>query len=1353
MSAIKKISVDSELYNIEDSRVDNIAEQIPDASTETKGLVQIGEGITVSDGVISVDAALPIEVVPEYEGGTLIATISQGENEWLIYAPQGGQGDTVTYSSAPQTGTTKLLGTLTINNVPYYINEEAVVVSDTLNAGTTIATITCGNQSWTIKAPAETDPIFLASPAANISAADITAWNNKSDFSGNYNDLTNKPVIPTTTSNLVNDSGFITSAQAGDTVSYNQTLGSGVQIGTITINGSTTTIYAPSGGSPSGGDTVSWSGNYTSSTGTQIGTLTISGVNNPIYGPNPGDTVAYSASVATGTALGTLTIDGTTHTIYAPTVPSNVGAFTNDAGYVTSADVSMQMGNELAGVAFTGSYENLADVPEDLSDFNNDTGFITSAALSGYVTSADVATQMQNTLAAVAFDGEYKSLTDAPEELSNFANDVGYITSAALADYVTSADTADFITSADIADCLTSADIAVTQVQSAGTKIATITVDNTSTDLYAPTGGGGGDTVTYTNSAYTGVSGTRPSIGTISINSVDVGITMPPVETFIQTGSWTSEKQQGFRIGNNEYYLDAPEEEDPVFTASPAHDLTSADVAELQGKDEELHFYSTNEFTITITPGSAKWNGKLQQYSTYWNDISKTGTTTCISNAGSVVYPDGVTRTGYHLALRGIGNTTITGGIGNNHTIFTYSGSAPVEIYGNINALLDKKASKITTVGYDAFPFLFQNWTQLTKAPDMPALKVGYNAYRCMYMGCTALTEAPELPATDLGICAYYGMFQDCTSLIKAPAVLPAEKLLNAVYYSMFNGCTALTEAPTILAEEMEWKTNHGITGGSYGACESMFSGCTYLAKVQSVLKTMVLTNYCYKSMFYNCRQLKIAPALPATTLAEGCYYGMFNSCSNIENIPVLPTTTLPNECYRQMFPIRVYTSSTDEHSISYSIPSQSGAITVGTNSLTDMFKDENGQAFTPSTQTAYYMAQGKVQTSGIVARSGKYYIYPDGITQVDDKVAQGITNPVTGKAVYNAIQNIPTGANWLATSAQTGYISNKPSIESGTGTGAVIIGNPNTIATGQYSVSEGNGQAKALYAHAEGDSTNATGTGSHAEGLMCTAQGSYSHAEGGFARAIASCSHAEGEDTEIRTSAGHVQGMYNIIDNNGILLDIVGNGTDNARSNAEATDINGNKYIAGGLWLRNTTWTTTSAGVAANGIRIDYLDTNVVDSQETYPEDGYGVLASYQYLEDDGEGGWYVEKDYTSWYSAANLVENGLSKLPACYVNGGTYYEECNHIQRAPYDADGGTWVLKAFCYIDYYEDDGSGNWMPVYAMKYEWVKESDTTPWDEPYPEEDPPSAGGGDEPDPEDPGDEPIEEDPVEEDPEGE
>ena len=63
----------------------------------------------------------------------------------------------------------------------------------------------------------ETDPVFSSSVAASITAADISAWNNKSDFSGSYNDLTDKPTIPTVPTNVsefTNDAGYLTSHQS-----------------------------------------------------------------------------------------------------------------------------------------------------------------------------------------------------------------------------------------------------------------------------------------------------------------------------------------------------------------------------------------------------------------------------------------------------------------------------------------------------------------------------------------------------------------------------------------------------------------------------------------------------------------------------------------------------------------------------------------------------------------------------------------------------------------------------------------------------------------------------------------------------------------------------------------------------------------------------------------------------------------------------------------------------------------------------------------------------------------------------------------------------------------------------------
>ena len=75
------------------------------------------------------------------------------------------------------------------------------------------------NDSGYITNSEEDDPVFTASAAYGIQSSDITNWNNKSDFSGNYNDLTNKPTIPSAgTSNPLMDG----TASAGSASTYSK---------------------------------------------------------------------------------------------------------------------------------------------------------------------------------------------------------------------------------------------------------------------------------------------------------------------------------------------------------------------------------------------------------------------------------------------------------------------------------------------------------------------------------------------------------------------------------------------------------------------------------------------------------------------------------------------------------------------------------------------------------------------------------------------------------------------------------------------------------------------------------------------------------------------------------------------------------------------------------------------------------------------------------------------------------------------------------------------------------------------------------------------------------------------------
>lgn len=87
---------------------------------------------------------------------------------------------------------------------PQTINEN-ITPQENINVETT--------DGWYEKSYTETDPVYSSSAASTITTSDITNWNNKSDFSGDYDNLTNKPTIPSKTSDLTNDSGFLTEHQ------------------------------------------------------------------------------------------------------------------------------------------------------------------------------------------------------------------------------------------------------------------------------------------------------------------------------------------------------------------------------------------------------------------------------------------------------------------------------------------------------------------------------------------------------------------------------------------------------------------------------------------------------------------------------------------------------------------------------------------------------------------------------------------------------------------------------------------------------------------------------------------------------------------------------------------------------------------------------------------------------------------------------------------------------------------------------------------------------------------------------------------------------------------------------------
>ena len=222
--------------------------------------------------------------------------------------------------------------------------------------------------------------------------------------------------------------------------------------------------------------------------------------------------------------------------------------------------------------------------------------------------------------------------------------------------------------------------------------------------------------------------------------------------------------------------------------------------------------------------------------------------------------------------------------------IYFSNPSVKVACTGDIRTLLDYETYETVKTSQAQFCSLFEDCTQLTSAPDLPATELYDYCYNSMFKGCTSLEKAPNLPATTLKQSCYSGMFQGCTSLQEAPT-LQAKKMAPSAYRSMFYGCTSLVTAPALPATQIAEE------------CYSyMFQDCTSLTNVPTELPAKTMADYCYASMFQGCTSLKTAPLLPATTLDISCYSSMFEGCKNLKTAPDLPAEAATACCYLSMF-------------------------------------------------------------------------------------------------------------------------------------------------------------------------------------------------------------------------------------------------------------------------------------------------------------------------------------------------------------------------------------------------------------------------------------------------------------------
>ena len=228
---------DKQVPNVVETYVNEHKEELKGDKGDTGS--QGPQGLKGDTGSAGADAKINGKNAIEIEAGNNI-TIEDTEKGIKINSTGGGSGGSSDYEeldNLPKVNNVTLKGNKSLNDLGiqpagnYALESEMPTKTSDLT-----------NDSGFITSYTETDPT-VPSHVKNITQTNITNWNNKSDFSGNYNDLTNKPTIPTVPTNVsafTNDVGYLTEHQD---ISGKANKISVVQTSTSTIEINSNTFY------------------------------------------------------------------------------------------------------------------------------------------------------------------------------------------------------------------------------------------------------------------------------------------------------------------------------------------------------------------------------------------------------------------------------------------------------------------------------------------------------------------------------------------------------------------------------------------------------------------------------------------------------------------------------------------------------------------------------------------------------------------------------------------------------------------------------------------------------------------------------------------------------------------------------------------------------------------------------------------------------------------------------------------------------------------------------------------------------------------------------------------------------
>ena len=159
-----------------------------------------------------------------------------------------------------QIATTERLGVVKVDGTSVTIDADGTLHSSASGSGT-VKKVNGQSPDASGEVTITTANISDNASKRFVSDTEKQTWNGKSDFSGSYTDLTNKPTIPDELADLQDDSThrLVTDTEKSawdgkSVVSFRQTQHTGTEVGELTIDGVATKLFAPNGGSGGGGD-------------------------------------------------------------------------------------------------------------------------------------------------------------------------------------------------------------------------------------------------------------------------------------------------------------------------------------------------------------------------------------------------------------------------------------------------------------------------------------------------------------------------------------------------------------------------------------------------------------------------------------------------------------------------------------------------------------------------------------------------------------------------------------------------------------------------------------------------------------------------------------------------------------------------------------------------------------------------------------------------------------------------------------------------------------------------------------------------------------------------------------------